>query len=407
VGQTFEPPLGGSVAAGRHPIFGRFQPHIEPGDGSFWTDWLGVRARRAFHAHYDDSNGVGYRRPHVQPITSEYFEWVALLCAAAAAEPPFTMFDLGSGWGRWLLRGAAACRQLGKDFLLAGAEAEARHFDWMKTAFRDNGIDPDRHLLDNCAVGGSEGEGWFLGGDSRAWYGQALLTPEQLGWGRREAARAGDAATGEVAEFRKDVTRVRLAPLRALLARAPRVHLLNMDIQNAEADVVEGSADAIDARVELAYISTHSPEVERRLRAAFARLGWVKLFDFGCQGQRDTPYGEVGFVDGAQTWLNPTAAHVLDWLCDPCLLRFCATQNCLLQQKWQQGQDLNALEVRSLETRLEAALRAQQEAEAYLAARRARRAERASAVRKLARRFPGVARGMKSLLSSVGLRKSA
>jgi FkbM family methyltransferase len=403
VGQTPEPTPAGTDD-GRHPIFGGFRPHTEPGDGRFWTDWLGVRARRAFHAHYDDGNGVGYLRPHVQPVGGEYFEWISLLCAAAAAEPPFTMFELGSGWGRWLLRGALACRQLGKDCRLAGVEAEPRHFDWMKTAFRDNGLDPDRHLLVNCAVGGGAGEGWFINGNSREWYGQSLLAADQLGWGAKEAALVGESVTGDLADFRRDMAKVRVVPLADLLEQFPRVHLLNMDIQNAEADVVEGSAEAIDARVELAHISTHSPQVERRLRAAFARLGWVKLFDFECQGQRSTPYGEVGFVDGVQTWLNPTAAHLLDWLCDPPILRFCATQNCLLQQRWQQGQDLHALEVRALEGRLEEALRGRREAEELL---ERERHDRPTAVRKIARRFPTVARGVKLLLRPIRGRKSA
>jgi FkbM family methyltransferase len=408
VGQTPGPSPAASSAAGRHPIFDRFRPHAEPGDGRFWTDWLGVRARRSFHAHYDEGNGVGYLRPHVQPVGSEYFEWLSLLCAAAAAEPPFTMFELGSGWGRWLLRGALACRQLGKDFRLAGVEAEPKHFEWMKTAFGDNDIDPDRHLLVNCAVGGGAGEGWFISGNSREWYGQSLLAPDQLGWGAKEAALVGADQSGDLAELRREVSKVRVVPLRDLLEKFPRVHLLNMDIQNAEADVVEGSAGPIDARVELAHVSTHSPEVERRLRAVFARLGWVKLFDFDCQGQRSTPYGEVGFVDGVQTWLNPTADHVLDWLCDPSILRFVATQNCLLQQKWQQAQDLHALEVRAVEGRVADAMRDREEAEALLVAARLRRERRKEpAVRKLARHFPTVARGVKFILRPIRGRKSA
>ncbi len=181
--KTTEPSPAGSVAAGRHPIFGHFRPHTDAEDGRFWTDWLGVRARRSFHAHYEDA--IRYLRPHVQPVESEYFEWISLLCAAAAAEAPFTMFELGSGWGRWVLRGALACRGLGKDFRLVGVEAEPKHFDWMKTAFRDNGIDPDRHLLVNCAVGGGEGEGWFISGNSREWYGQSLQAPDQIGWGQQ------------------------------------------------------------------------------------------------------------------------------------------------------------------------------------------------------------------------------
>jgi len=405
-----------NTVTGRHPIFARFRAQDVPADGRFWTDWLGVRARRSFHAHYDEGNGVGYIRPQVQPIASEYFEWISLLCAAAAAEPPFTMFELGSGWGRWLLRGGLACRQLGKEFRLVGIEAETCHFEWMRMAFRDNGIDPEAHLLVNAAVGRDLGEAWFLSGNSREWYGQSLLTPIQVEWAHRQAERSRAATTSDPTAPPKDVHKVRVVPLGELLEKYPRVHLLNMDIQNAEADVVEGSAEPIDARVELAHISTHSPEVERRLRGVFARLGWLKLFDFECQGQRCTPYGEVGFVDGVQTWLNPTAHRLLDWFCDPSLLRFSVAQNCLWQQKWQQGEDLHAIDLRALQDRLETAeksldsMRLQKEdAETQLAQVREewQRQRNATALRRLARKFPRLAQGVKQVLLPLTHRQSA
>ncbi len=393
----------------RHPIFARFRPQDEAADGRFWTDWLGVRVRRSFHAHYDEGNGVGYLRPHVQPIASEYFEWISLLCAAAAASgPPFTMFELGSGWGRWLLRGALACRQLGKEFCLVGVEADPGHFEWMTTAFRDNGVDPEAHQLVQAAVGGAGGDGWFLSGDSRAWYGQSLLAADQVNWAREQAELSHAVSGSDGAQQPRDLYRVRIVPLPDLLARHPRVQLLNMDVQNAEADIVEGSLESIDATVELAHISTHSPEVERRLRAAFARLGWLRLFDFDCQGQRCTPYGEVGFVDGVQTWLNPTATHVLDWMCDPCLLRFSAAQNGLARQT----EERQALELAFLRGKLQEAedrrqLARQQQERAELELAQARqewqewqRQQQATTLRRLAR-------GVKKMLHPTGQRKSA
>ncbi len=398
-----------AAATGRHPIFAHFPPATDPAPGNFWTDCLGVRIRRAFHAHYDDSNGVGYLQPHIQPILSEYFEWISLLCAAAAARPPFTMFELGSGWGRWILRGALACRRLSKEFQLAGVEAEPRHFDWMKTAFRDNDVDPDAHLLVNAAVGAAAGEAWFLAGNSRGWYGQSLLAADQLQWAHEEASRYRDAGSSSLAELQTGVHKVPLISLRELLVKYTRVHLLNVDIQNAEADVVEAAAEEIDARVELAHISTHSPEVERRLRVVFDRLGWLRIFDFACQGQRSTPYGEVGFIDGAQTWINPTAGTVLDWFCEPALYRYSAVETALLQQKKQQAQEIHALERRALEEQLQTALRQKQDAEARIEtlSRELERERNVSISRVLARKFPRLARGVKHILPPLRQRRSA
>jgi FkbM family methyltransferase len=290
-----------------HPIFRRFSPAEVQDDGRFLADFLGVRARRAFHANYRDDNGAGYLRPDLQSVTSEYFEWISVLCAVAAATTDFTMIEAGSGWGRWLLRGAMACRQVGRGFRLVGVEAEPEHFEWMKAAFRDNGLEPDEHLLVNAAVAGRGGEGWFVTGDPRGWYGQSLVPEGDAPWYAQQP--------------QMNVSRVRQVGLVELLQRFEKVHLVDMDVQGAEAEIVEAAADSLDRVVEMAHVSTHSHEVEERLRAGFTRMGWLPIFDFPCLGARHTPYGEVGFVDGVQTWIHPSAGHLLGWLADGAILR--------------------------------------------------------------------------------------
>lgn len=300
---------GMSQVVGRssHPIFQRFSPAKTEHDGRFLVDFLGVRARRAFHGNYRDENGAGYLRPDVQSATSEYFEWISLLCAVAAAPGEFAMLELGSGWGRWLLRGAMACRQLGKGFRLVGIEAEPEHYDWMKTAFRDNGIDPDEHLLLYAAVAGTAGEGWFLTGNPSVWYGQSLLKDSE--------------APSVPREPEVSLSRVRKVGLTELLQRFEKVHLVNMDVQGAESEIVEAAAEGLDRVVEMVHISTHSHEAEERLRACLTRMGWLGVFDFPCLETRSTPYGEIGFVDGIQVWVHPTACHLLAWLADGPILR--------------------------------------------------------------------------------------
>jgi FkbM family methyltransferase len=393
---------GPAAPPGHHPIFQQFRSYAGEVDGSFWTDFLGVRARRSFHGPYDSSNGVGYLHPATQPVSNEYFEWISLLCAVRAAAEPFTMFELGSGWGRWLLRGALGSRQLGKTFQLIGVEAEPNHFRWMHTAFRDNGIDPEHHLLLDAAVGAAAGEAWFHVGDPRRWYGQALFAADQ-----QPPSPAEPQPRCSAEEPPRGCAKVRVIALRDLLMRFPRIHLLNMDIQNAEADVVEGATEAIDARVELAHISTHSPEIESRLRAAFGRLGWLKVFDFACLGQRCTPYGDVGFNDGVQTWINPTASHLLTWFCEPALLHFMANHNGLLQHQLAEAAGAGL----AREQQLEATRQALRETEAQLAALQAeaewrRRHPVAAALgwRVVRAKFPGLAAGAKNVVRRLGRR---
>ena len=86
------------------------------------------------------------------------------------------------------------------------------------------------------------------------------------------------------------------------------VDLIDMDIQGAEAEVVESSLDLLDRRVKRVHIGTHGDEIEARLRAAFARMEWRCLYDFPHGSDTATPFGVVSFGDGVQSWINPRYA---------------------------------------------------------------------------------------------------
>jgi hypothetical protein len=72
--------------------------------------------------------------------------------------------------------------------------------------------------------------------------------------------------------------------------------------------VLTAAIDVVDARVRRLHIGTHSQEVEQGLRALLAGRGWTKINDYPCQSRALTPYGEIEFGDGVQTWLNPAFA---------------------------------------------------------------------------------------------------
>ena len=68
-------------------------------------DWIGMR--------YDPAWWPWTATPEPPTPSEDYFEWIDLLEAVAAAEDRFTMLDLGAGFGRWGIRGALAARQCG------------------------------------------------------------------------------------------------------------------------------------------------------------------------------------------------------------------------------------------------------------------------------------------------------
>src|SRR5262245_22328649 len=96
-------------------------------------------------------------------LAEPYFEWIAVLEAVVAAGPRFVMVELGSGYGSWMVRAAAALRQVrpATDIALVGVEPDARHYRWMHQHLTDNGLPPRRHHLIQGAVAERPGSVFF------------------------------------------------------------------------------------------------------------------------------------------------------------------------------------------------------------------------------------------------------
>jgi methyltransferase FkbM-like protein len=271
----------------------------------------------------------------------EYFEWIDVLEAVQQAQGQFTLIELGAGWGRWLVRAAAAVKATSKvPFKLLGVEAEPKHFEWMKQHFRDNGIDPNAHELIEAAVSDKDGEVWFYVGLADGWYGQAIApgpSEEEKAGQSTSAARnprAGllDGVRGLVPTALKPrpqpvtarapeldqlvsglskgehteafMQKARAVSLTSLLQRFERVDLIDLDVQGAELDVLRAAATELDRKVRRVHVGTHSLENEVGLREVFRGLGWISRNDYSLQATHPTPYGEISFGDGVQTWIN-------------------------------------------------------------------------------------------------------
>ena len=82
------------------------------------------------------------------------------------------------------------------------------------------------------------------------------------------------------------------------------IDIVDMDIQGAESEVIESGADLLTSAVRRLHVGTHAVEIEQRLREILTPRSWVLQHDYSCLGLRATPYGDVSFVDGVQSWLN-------------------------------------------------------------------------------------------------------
>jgi FkbM family methyltransferase len=296
-----------------HPAFARFrlwEGNVDPG----WVvNWIGVRTRVAVQSDHAGFPTPTHVKPELPPLSEEYFEWIDVLESVAESSGPFTMVELGAGWGRWLVNAAFALEQLapGRPLRLVGVEAEPTHFSWLASHLRDNGIDPEGHTLVRAAVAERDGRLRFQRGDAARWYGQSIERDDPasklagpvsrlIRWTRNTVANR--LAVGPDA---RKVRRTRAVALSTILEPLDRVDLIDADIQGAEAGVFESAEAELSRKVRRVHIGTHDRDNELRLRALFTRIGWDCRFDYESRSEVATPWGQCVFEDGIQSWINP------------------------------------------------------------------------------------------------------
>ena len=316
-------PLHHSSIRAQAPVTVMQTPEID-------VDFIGTRTRRSFVAGMPGGattvRSTQMVTPSYPPFDEEYFEWVDVLETVEAAKDRYVMIELGAGYGRWSMRAAAAVRRKpGCRFVCVAVEAEPDHFRWMLEHFRDNGVDPRDHELVWAAVGAQPGFVPFWVGEADAWYGQAMASNARapipdVRVRRRLRARSALGRPPVESLTDKSVVWVPCVTLSDLLSPHPYVDLIDIDVQGAEVDVLTSAIELLNERVRRVHIGTHSTEIEERLRTLFNIHRWRNLNDYPCLRQAPTPYGEITFGDGVQTWVNPQlgdAAPLSDFKPEP------------------------------------------------------------------------------------------
>jgi FkbM family methyltransferase len=283
-------------------VLERFHPWSGIVPSGFFAYFLGNLTRadywafsKEIRALYDRERYETFAGPSVD---DNIFDWLVLLEAVADAKDGFTMAAVGAGWGRWLVAGAFAARQLGTlPVRLIGVEAEPTHFRWMLEHFRDNGLDPGQHDLIEAAASGASGHAWFYVGDAASWYGQSIIQGE---------VATEQIADGEVVHNGYKARQVRTVDLRELLGKYSRVDYLHMDIQGAELDFLSSHPTVLHGRVKRVLVGTHSNDIEKGLRQLFASLRWRAQYDFPMGAQLRVNDAALTLGDGVQVWINPT-----------------------------------------------------------------------------------------------------
>jgi len=203
-----------------------------------------------------------------------------MLDAALAASTCFTIVELGAGWGPWVTMGAAMARKRGLRFRLIAVEGSLDHFEFMKTHFADNNIDPGEHRILHGVVSTKDGVAKFP-----------------------KAPNPADDYGGFIGQG-GDHEEVRAYSLASLLAGEPVVDIIHCDIQGHEVEVLAPAVAVLGRRVRRIVVGTHSKEIEERLRDIFSKEGWRPDGDLTCSFKEEN--GQSILVqDGAQLWVNP------------------------------------------------------------------------------------------------------
>jgi FkbM family methyltransferase len=281
-------------------VLKKFRPWAGVVPSGYFAYFLGNLTRadywafpKEIRAVYDRERFEAFSLPS---IDDNIFDWLVLLEAAVASKESFTMAALGAGWGRWLVTGAFAARQLGLDCRLIGVEAEPSHFKWMLEHFTDNGIEPGAHKLIEAAASGQNGRAWFYVGKPDAWYGQSLIQDPAL----EPLTEASETEYGG-----ERIRLVRTIDLAAILSDHRRIDYLHLDIQGAELEVLSSAQRVLNEKVTRVLVGTHSSEIEDGLRSMFGALGWRSQYDYPLNARLQINETEVVLGDGVQAWINP------------------------------------------------------------------------------------------------------
>lgn len=298
-----------------HPAILSVSRDVVAKPAGFIVDLVGARTRVHYFPRLTTQGEAPFESrdiiPPLPPYDENYFEWVDVLESVRAASGRYVVCELGAGWGRWSMRAACAIRQLNPmPFKCIAVEGEPQHFRWMREHFADNGLNPDDHELVWAAAGPTSGVTPFATGEAGTWYGQSMCDgslPPLDARARRLLRARGLLGRPPRTSGERGVCWVPMVSLWELVADEPHIDLLDLDIQGSELAIVEAAAPLIERRVRRVHIGTHSREVEAGLRDLFRTLEWECVNDYSCQSVTQTPYGEISFRDGVQTWVNSNA----------------------------------------------------------------------------------------------------
>lgn len=278
---------------------------VEPQLGEI-VDWLGIRTDAALHAWrpMPASAGVSIQSLPIpdDQVHAEAIEYIALIVALERAVHSggikFAMMELGASYAPWATAAAVLAKRAGfGDINLVAVEASGRAVPTISEHAARNGLLAAK------------------GVNFKAIHGAIFLNDEDIFFPKVDVA-GDNGAQIAVAPSDEDYRGLRLEydtvkgfSLATLCADYERIDFLHMDVQGAEADLLNNDSflSTLNTRVATFFLATQSRFIEGLALQKMAALGWILI------RERPTTYSQNARTkdingwtlrDGGQLWLN-------------------------------------------------------------------------------------------------------
>ncbi|MCP5365850.1 MAG: hypothetical protein H6905_11595 [Hyphomicrobiales bacterium] len=302
-----------------HPVFTEFMPFESEVDVDIEVDYIGSLTRPEYLPAFNKRSNK-LISASIPAVDEEYFEWIDILMAVKDAGRTFSAVELGAGYGRWGVRAGCAARKKGiENIHLTFAEAEPTHVRWLRQHVRDNGFSEYEVEILEGAISDRSGVTYFYTGmpegyehnSPREWYGQSIAQDHERPAKTEDQTPNKESASNVTFESGWRGIEVPLMDIIDVSSKWCQIDLLDLDVQGEEEKIIRRSIKDLNRGVKRLHIGTHSRKIEAGLRSVLAENGWICVRDFPTGSTTATPYGEVTFVDGVQSWINPK--HQVTW----------------------------------------------------------------------------------------------
>jgi FkbM family methyltransferase len=289
-------------------VIQKFSTHIAARESDYYMDGFGVKTLYQC-VPFITSEALNLQRLEL-PVPDDGFhaeaiEYVAVTDALNRFQgnDSFCAVEIGAGWAPWIgLAGVIARQQGVAQITLVGVEASAQRFPLMRRHLETNDL-RSANISEDDAQNGSVFTRLFNG---------AIWTHDGVTWfPESDVNDMGAAATttDKTIDYRGSTLNHSSIPcktLSTLLQGIGMVDFMHIDIQGAEAELLQDQIDWLSTNVRTLMVATHSRSIEGKLIDLLFDKGWQLHREKPCRVDWYKDCSQVGknLVDGSQYWLN-------------------------------------------------------------------------------------------------------